>query len=139
VDGSIPELRREPAAFARVLATKEPRLLVGGQAVNLWAMYYGERTVDLAPFVSHDVDVLGDRQTLVQIASLANAKARFFPMRPPTNEVGVVMAEDTHGKALAVEVLSDVHGVTKVSVGDVSAELLTGHILTLHIDSLKHC
>lgn len=60
VDSLVPEQRREPAAFASVLAAKEPLLLVGGQAVNLWALYYGERTADLAPFVSHDVDVLGD-------------------------------------------------------------------------------
>ena len=50
---------RPPEDFAPLLATKEPVLLVGGQAVNLWAMYYETRTAALAPFVSRDVDVLG--------------------------------------------------------------------------------
>jgi hypothetical protein len=45
------------------LATTEPVLLVGGQAVNLWALYHQDCTKQLAPFVSRDVDVLGDRQT----------------------------------------------------------------------------
>lgn len=107
----VPEVPREPEAFAEILATAAPLLLVGGQAVNLWAMYYSERTADLAPFVSHDVDVLGDRRTLARIASLAGCEPRFFPMRPPTNEVGVVMAKDAQGNTLPVEVLSHVHGI----------------------------
>ena len=54
---------RPPEDFASLLATKEPVLLVGGQAVNLWALYYEARTVELAPFVSRDVDILGDRES----------------------------------------------------------------------------
>ena len=53
---------RPPGDFGRLLATKEPVLLVGGQAVNLWALYYRDRTADLAPFVSRDVEVLGNRE-----------------------------------------------------------------------------
>ena len=39
---------RQPEEFAAVLATDEPLFLVGGQAVNLWALYYRERTAGLA-------------------------------------------------------------------------------------------
>ena len=39
---------RSPEDFAPLLATKEPVLLVGGQAVNLWAMYYETRTDTVA-------------------------------------------------------------------------------------------
>jgi hypothetical protein len=74
--------------FAALLATKEPVLLVGGQAVNLWALYYESRTIELAPFVSRDVDVLGDRETLKVLGVVAGTKPQFFPLRPPTNEVG---------------------------------------------------
>jgi hypothetical protein len=35
---------------ASLLATKEHVLVVGGQAVNLWALYYESRTIELAPF-----------------------------------------------------------------------------------------
>lgn len=48
---------RPPEDFAPLLATQEPVLLVGGQAVNLWALYYEHRTVEMAPFVSRGVDV----------------------------------------------------------------------------------
>ena len=87
-------------------------LLVAGQAVNLWALYYEERTRDLAPFVSRDVDVLGDRATLTRLAKAAGVRAQFFPLRPTTNEVGVVIATGGDGQPLLVEVLRCVHGVS---------------------------
>lgn len=103
---------RPPGDFADALATPEPVLLVGGQAINLWALYYEKRTKNLAPFVSRDVDVLGDRQTLTELAKVVGAKPQFFPLKPPTNEIGVVIAHDSTGQPLLVEVLRTVHGVT---------------------------
>ncbi len=103
---------RPPIDFAPVLATPDPILLVGGQAVNLWALYYAERTADLAPFVSRDADVLGDRETLKALSRAAGAPPQFFPLKPPTNEVGVVVATDAKGTPLLIEVLRHVHGVT---------------------------
>jgi hypothetical protein len=103
---------RPPADFAPMLATAKPLLLVGGQAVNLWALYYQERTAGLTPFVSRDADVLGDRETLKTLGKLAGAKPQFFPLRPPSNEVGVVITKDAGGQPLLIEVLRSVHGVT---------------------------
>jgi len=104
---------RPPEDFADMLATPEPVLLVGGQAVNLWALYYESRTADLAPFVSRDVDVLGDRETLELLGKIAGKKPQVFPLKPPSNEVGVVVAQAPDGSPLLVEVLRSVHGVTK--------------------------
>ena len=109
---------RPPGDFARLLATKQPVLLVGGQAVNLWALYYKDRTADLAPFVSRDVDVLGDRETLVELGKLAGAKPQFFPLKPPSNEVGVVIASDASGAAMLIEVLRYVRGPTNEQLKD---------------------
>jgi hypothetical protein len=123
---------RPPADFAGLLGTKEPVLLVGGQAVNLWALYYHSHTAELAPFVSRDVDVLGDRETLAALGQVAGAKPQFFPFKPPTNEVGVVMAKDSHGRPLLIEVLRSVHGVSNeelreavytVALGDVQVQV----------------
>lgn len=109
---------RPPEDFAPLLATKEPVLLVGGQAVNLWALYYETRTAALAPFVSRDVDVLGDRATLEALGKLAGTKPQFFPVKPPTNEVGVVIAKDHNGLPLLIEVLRYVHGVSNEELRD---------------------
>ncbi len=103
---------RPPDDFARVLATPEPLLLVGGQAVNLWALYYADRTRDFAPFVSRDADVLGDRATLELLGRLAGAKPQFFPLKPPSNEVGVVIARAAGGEPLLIEVLRYVKGAS---------------------------
>ncbi len=109
---------RPPNDFASLLATTEPVLLVGGQAVNLWALYYGKRTAELAPFVSRDVDVLGDRATLESLARLVGAKPQFFPLKPPSNEVGVVIAKDPQGLPLLIEVLRYVHGISNEELQD---------------------
>lgn len=103
---------RPPADFAPLLATSEPVLLVGGQAVNVWALYYETRTAALAPFVSRDVDVLGDRATLQALGKLAGTKPQVFPLKPTTNEIGVVIAKDQQGLPLLIEVLLSVHGVS---------------------------
>ena len=74
---------RPPADFADALATPEPVLLVGGQAINLWALYYDDRTQQLAPFVSRDVDNLDDRQTLTVLANTIGTKPQLSPSNHP--------------------------------------------------------
>jgi hypothetical protein len=109
----LPDLSaRPPQDFASVLATDGSLFLVGGQAVNLWALYYIKRTAELSPFVSRDLDVLGDRETLRKIARIAGVKPQFFPLRPPSNEVGAIIAKGIDGRPMAVEVLSHLHGIT---------------------------
>jgi len=117
---------RPPADFAPLLATKEPLLLVGGQAVNLWALYYKDRTADLAPFVSRDADILGDRDTLIALGKLAGTKPQFFPLKPPSNEVGVVIGKDDHGSAMLIEVLRYVHGATNEELREPAYTLAIG-------------
>ena len=117
---------RPPADFAPLLATKEPLLLVGGQAVNLWALYYKDRTTDLAPFVSRDADILGDRDTLIALGRLAGTKPQFFPLKPPSNEVGVVIGKDDQGAAMLIEVLRYVHGATNEELREPAYTLAIG-------------
>lgn len=117
---------RPPGDFSRVLATPQPLLLVGGQAVNLWALYYADRTSDLAPFVSRDADVLGDRETLELLGRLAGTKPQFFPHKPPTNEIGVVIARDSTGAPLLIEVLRNVKGATNAELRDPAYEFVIG-------------
>ncbi len=103
-------------------------LLVGGQAVNLWAMYYGPRTAAMAPFVSRDVEVLGDRETLKALAKLAGTKPQFFPVKPPTNEIGVVIAKDHNSLPLLIEVLRSVRGVSNAELREPVYTLAIGEI-----------
>lgn len=117
---------RPPADFASALATAKPIMLVGGQAVNLWALYYHDRSMEFAPFVSRDADVLGDRATLEELGKLAGVKPQFFPLRPPSNEVGVVIARDSDGLPLLIEVLRYVNGVNNEELREPSYTLAIG-------------
>lgn len=117
---------RPPEDFANLLAAPQPLLLVGGQAVNLWALYYEERTRDLAPFVSRDADVLGDRETLELLGRLAGKKPQFFPLRPPSNEIGVVMASDASGAPLLIEVLRYIKGASNQELREPAYQFAIG-------------
>ena len=120
------EKPRPPKDFAKALAAPEPLLIVGGQAVNLWALYYEDQTRDLAPFVSRDADVLGDRATLELLGKLSGAKPQFFPLKPPSNEVGVVIAADPNGAPLLIEVLRYVKGATNEELRHPAYEFVIG-------------
>lgn len=103
---------RTPDEYASILLSDEPLFLVGGQAVNLWALYYFERTSGLSPFVSNDLDVLGDIGTLLKIARRAKVEPSIFRSRPPTNEVGAIIVKSIDGNPLSVEVLNSIHGIS---------------------------
>ncbi|MEM0964753.1 MAG: hypothetical protein AAGJ81_01210 [Verrucomicrobiota bacterium] len=98
--------------FSRYLATEEAPLVVGGQAVNLWALFYRRATEGLEPFVSKDVDLLGDRKLLEEVARLGGVKPHFFPLKPPSNEVGYAAPVDGSDMPLVIEVLRWVNGVS---------------------------
>ncbi len=117
---------RPPQDFAGLLAAPDPLLIVGGQAVNLWALYFEELTHDLAPFVSRDADVLGDRDTLALLGRLAGKKPQFFPLRPPSNEIGVVIAVDAKGAPLLIEVLRYIKGASNEELSEPAYEFAIG-------------
>jgi hypothetical protein len=89
-------------------------------------MYYGTRTAALAPFVSRDVDVLGDRETLAALGKLAGTKPQFFSVKRSTNEIGVVIARDHNGLPLLIEVLRYVHGVSNAELREPVYTLAVG-------------
>jgi len=59
----MPELHG-PSEFGEILNSPERPLIVGGQAVNIWAEYFAPRNARVnaqRPFVSKDADIFGDR------------------------------------------------------------------------------
>lgn len=120
-----------PAEFAEVLNAPERPLIVGGQAVNVWAEYFAPHNPMLArqrPFVSKDADILGDRTIAQRLASTSGWQIRFFH-EPRTFAVAVLTKERESGGTLTVEVLRQVRGLTRKELDDADiVELRPGQI-----------
>lgn len=126
---------RPPEDYSRFLALNEPPLLVGGQAVNLWGLYYWSRSAELAPFVSRDIDVLGQRETLQELANVAGLKPHYFSLRPPSNEVGYILPKDESEQPLLIEVLRWVKGVNQVELESDAVTFLIGDNVPVRVPS----
>jgi hypothetical protein len=104
-----------PAAFAAVLSDPAQPLIVGGQAVNLWAEIYVPSEAELRqfePFVSKDADIHGDRALAEILHRRTGWSCQFFdePRQPAVAILTKTLATDP-GTTLRVEVLRSVHGV----------------------------
>jgi len=108
-------------------------VVVGGQAVNAWAMYYSERLGDkidrFRPFTSKDLDVAGDRELLEHIKRVT--LGRVFYSEPRSPVIGYVEASLGDGTR-RIEVLRHVRGLAfdemadslLLRIGDVEVSVL---------------
>lgn len=114
---SIPD--RAPRDFSAILGAAELPLIVGGQAVNLWADLYAPEVPALEefrPFVSKDADIYGTRALAEQLARRAGWEMSFDPRRDSV--VSAILRHDrTPGEhPLSIEVLSQVNGLTEADL-----------------------
>lgn len=103
-----------PAAFSAVLTDPSHPLIVGGQAVNLWAEIYATSEPALheyEPFTSKDADVHGDR-TLAEILHRRSGwSCQFFDeVRQPAVAI-LTKSADASGNELRIEVIRSVYGL----------------------------
>lgn len=105
---------RTPREFAAVIAGAERPLVVGGQAVGIWAEVYVPAAPALGqfrPFGSKDADIFGTRQ-LAQTLALRSG----WEFNPVTQPDSIMVASLTKkssdgGPPLLVEVLREVNGL----------------------------
>ena len=69
---------------------------------------------------------MGGRETLSQIAQVIGCRPQFFPLKPPSNEVGVVFAHTSTGETMMIEVLRSVYGVTNDELRESVFEMALG-------------
>lgn len=90
-------------------------LVVGGQAVNIWAIVYAPRVGSMLrayePFVSNDLDLYGPRKILDELSKKYDVPIRLSPPRFPG--IGQVVIPIGKGE-LKVELLSGVRGVPRI-------------------------
>jgi hypothetical protein len=93
-------------------------ILVGGQAINLWAMQYHQPSTEweqLLPYASVDLDFYGSRIEAVQCGEILQGQltlARDFDTSPNS---GVVMV-DWHGYPLRIDILGSVYGLADAEI-----------------------
>jgi len=91
-----------------------PRVIVGGQAVNVWAERYLPIEPDLAeflPFTSRDLDLLGERRDLDELARLTGFARHPAPRKVFIPSAGFLELPYAGGGFVKVEVLKRVHGL----------------------------
>jgi hypothetical protein len=114
----MPEPRFSVSAIAEVASTPingELPLVVGGQAVNAWALAYlnriGEKLRAFAPFTSKDLDLYGPLKILEDLGKKYGVPVKLSPPRlPGLGHVIIPSAESP----LKVELLHGVKGIRKI-------------------------
>lgn len=89
-------------------------MLIGGQAVSVWAhLYFDELPTALkgVPLTSKDIDFCGDNKAVRLAAERLNGKALFPSMDDPTPNVGVVQYVDSAGETRGIDFLGAPHGI----------------------------
>ena len=108
------EQPRSPADFAAIISGDDPPLIVGGQAVNIWAELYVGAAPELAefePFMSRDADILGTRAVAAALAARAGWECH-AAQRDTVTVAILTKSSDTGDPPLVVEVLDEVNGLT---------------------------
>lgn len=114
---SIPE--RTPADFAEILCGPELPLIVGGQAVNLWAELYSPELAGLdhyRPFVSKDADIYGTRALAQILAQRAGWQCHFDEKRSSIVVAILTKPWTPQGASLTIEVLGEVNGLVEADL-----------------------
>jgi hypothetical protein len=123
--------QHEVSAFSEVLNSTEKPILVGGQAVNLWAEHYGSAipALDpLRPFMSKDADIFGDRALAERLAKATQWRLTCYN-EPRTIAVAMLTKEMVGKEPLLIEVINSVNGLTSGDLADPDhLELRPGHV-----------
>ena len=106
-----------PADFSEIFLPDERPILVGGQAVNLWAEIYSPALPPLQryePFTSFDADILGHPALGANIAGQCGWT--LLTNHDPRNPMSAILTKETERGQLRVDVLRSVLGVSAAEI-----------------------
>ena len=106
--------QRSASDFSEIISSAELPLVVGGQAVNLWAEIYSSFIPDLEafePFVSKDADIFGSRELAQALSQQSGWECKFIESKDSI-VVAVLSKTPTPGSTFTVEVLREVNGLS---------------------------
>jgi hypothetical protein len=118
----------EPVLRAISARTTDPFVLIGGQAVNAWALAYAERLGPslrpLQPLTSMDLDLWATRQALIDLSQ--QLRGKLFLSGPREVTEGSLMVE-AQPHPLRIDVLRSIHGLQKLDRSDTISLDVCGH------------
>ena len=123
-----------PEAFNEIFAASERPIVLGGQAVNIWAEIYVPRLSALlkyTPFVSTDADIFGTPALGVSVAKQCGWAVA--TNHEPRNPISAILTKETEAGQLRVDVLRSILGVSAAEIEDAADayELSPGKIFRL--------
>ena len=114
----------EPRDFADIIHDPAQPLIVGGQAVNIWAEAFhqqSQRLQELTPFVSEDGDIIGDENLARKLAIAHNWELQINP--DFRNPIAAILLKNTPKGELQIDVLRRILGTSP-------KELITPNFVT---------
>lgn len=114
------------AVFSSLQSAGWDAVLIGGQAVNLWARHYEEDLPawrDLHPFTSRDLDYHGGLADARLAMKVLRAGGRLNTASDPSPNAGVLTVPMPDGRELVVDILTGVFGVSATEVERTAVEL----------------
>lgn len=116
----------------------DPPVIVGGHAVNLWALYFMSKGIDelskYLPFTSKDLDLFGNRELLQRLHDKLKGKLSRSEPRSPV--LGRLVISSSSGNDLIIEVLHSVKGLDFKELEhtiDIEADKVFGRVLMPHL------
>lgn len=95
-------------------------VVVGGQAINLWAMQYAQPDPSwtaLQPYSSIDLDFYGGRIEAAQCSEILQGKVTLAKNFDPSPNAGVVLV-NWQGQPLRIDILASVYGLADAEVAN---------------------
>lgn len=132
----IDETERILARLEQVVRDRRV-VLVGGQAVAIWASKLEDRIADtlVDAVASRDIDLLGNASDLRQSATLLDARVRVATFEERTPLTGVAIFLDTEGHERRLDVMASVYGMNSEDIRQtaIEAELLIDGDRQVHV------
>jgi len=115
-------------------------VIIGGQAVNLWAEHYqqeGPPWMELRPYTSIDLDVLGNRTDVLKCSQTLNAEP-FFPTPSENTANSGKIVTQVEGSDFEIDFLHTPNGLSPAEVMELARPILFEEI-RLKILHPLHC
>lgn len=122
---SLAEAERIIARLETVVS-KQSVVLVGGQAVALWASYLQDRLSDrliAERVVSRDIDFLGDAEDVRSAGNLLDGRIQVSRWEDRTTLAGVTIFLDSDGIERRMDFMRSVYGMSSVDVRSTAVHL----------------